>query len=335
MTRVLLEGRNLCKEYPAGGRKKVHAVSDVSLRIYEGETLAVVGESGCGKSTLGRLLIRLTEPTSGELLINDTPVSDMSEKEYKKYRQQFQMIFQDPYASLNPRMKVRDLIAEPVVSHRLCISKEETTQRVLELMGKTGIPAEFLYRYPHQFSGGQRQRIGIARAIASEPSLIICDEPVSALDVSVQNQILNLMRELQSSMGIAFLFISHDLSVVRHISHRVAVMFLGKLCEVGDTESIFRNPMHPYTKLLLNAVPLPDPSRAGDEAELLSGELPSPVNLPSGCRFHTRCPCATDECAAREPVMQIIDGREVACQRLSEGRSILQKFKFCQNERTT
>ena len=313
MSEVLLEARNLNREFPAGRKKKIHAVSDVSLRICEGETLGLVGESGCGKSTLGRLLIRLIEPDSGEVLVRGKPVTGLKEKEFSSYRRKFQLIFQDPYASLNPRMTVRDLIAEPLKTYKVCGSKEETTERVLELMKAVGVPGEFLHRYPHQFSGGQRQRIGIARAIAADPDLIICDEPVSALDVSVQNQILNLLRELQTQRGLTYLFISHDLSVVRHISNRVCIMFLGKICESGPVEELFQDPLHPYTRFLINAVLVPDPHRRSDSAELLKGELPSPVDLPSGCRFHTRCPYATDLCRTKEPAMQQMGCREVAC----------------------
>ena len=313
MSEVLLEARNLNKDFPAGRKKKIHAVSDVSLRICEGETLGLVGESGCGKSTLGRLLIRLIEPDAGEVLVRGKAVTGLKEKEFGSYRRKFQLIFQDPYASLNPRMTVRDLIAEPLKTYKVCGSKEETTKRVLELMKAVGVPGEFLHRYPHQFSGGQRQRIGIARAIAADPDLIICDEPVSALDVSVQNQILNLLKELQTQRGLTYLFISHDLSVVRHISNRVCIMFLGKICESGPTEEVFENPHHPYTRFLINAVLVPDPHRRSDTAELLKGELPSPVDLPSGCRFHTRCPFATKLCSSEEPKMRQISGREVAC----------------------
>lgn len=313
MNEVLLEARNLSKEFPAGGRKKVHAVSDVSLKLYEGETLGIVGESGCGKSTLGRLLIRLLLPTSGELSIKGEPVSGMSEKEFRKYRKQLQMIFQDPYASLNPRMTVRDIIAEPLKTYHVCSGKEETTKKVLELMQAVGVPGEFLYRYPHQFSGGQRQRIGIARAIAMDPALIVCDEPVSALDISVQNQILNLLKNLQKERGMAYLFISHDLSVIRHISDRVCVMFLGKVCEIGPVHEVYQKPVHPYTRFLLEAVPLPDPHKRKEEIRLLTGELPSPVNPPSGCRFRTRCPFAADVCKTTEPVLHEMEGRQAAC----------------------
>ena len=313
MSGLLLEGRNLTKEFPAGRHKTVHAVSDVSIELYEGETLALVGESGCGKSTLGRLLIRMLAPTSGEVLIRGKSVTGMSEREFAEYRKQLQMIFQDPYASLNPRMTVREIIAEPLKTCRICKTKEETTEKVLELMSAVGVPREFLYRYPHQFSGGQRQRIGIARAIAVNPALIVCDEPVSALDVSVQNQILNLLKELQKERNLAYLFISHDLSVVRHISNRVCVMFLGKICETGETEEVYRSPLHPYTRFLLNSVPVPDPRRHIEDTELLEGEPPSSVCPPGGCRFHTRCPYAKERCAAEDPPIQERNSRKVAC----------------------
>ena len=313
MSEVLLEARGITKEFPLGKKKKVHAVSGVSLKILEGETLGIVGESGCGKSTLGRVLIHLIPPTDGEVLIHGENTAGMSEKDFVKYRRRFQLIFQDPYASLNPRMTTRDIIAEPLITYHVCSSKEEVTGRVLELMKAVGVPGEFLYRYPHQFSGGQRQRIGIARAIALDPAMIVCDEPVSALDVSVQNQILNLLNKLQEERKLTYLFISHDLSVVRHISDRVGVMFLGKLCEIGRTEEVFNAPRHPYTRFLLDAIPKPDPRSRNDEINLLTGEIPSPVDPPSGCRFHTRCPYASDKCRHEEPVMQETDGREVAC----------------------
>ncbi|MBQ8108551.1 MAG: ATP-binding cassette domain-containing protein [Clostridia bacterium] len=313
MSEVLLEARHLSKTFPAGRNRRVHAVSDVSLRLFAGETLGLVGESGCGKSTLGRLLIRLTAPSAGEVLLRGERIDDLSEAAFAPRRRQLQLIFQDPYASLNPRMTVRELIAEPLKTCRACPTREATTQRVLELMDAVGVAREFLYRYPHQFSGGQRQRIGIARAIAAEPALIVCDEPVSALDVSVQNQILNLLRELQASRGFSYLFISHDLSVVRHISDRVCVMFLGRICETGPTEAIFRRPRHPYTRFLLDAVPQPDPHRRGESVRLLSGELPSAVNPPDGCRFHTRCPYATRQCASDEPQLHGEGESCVAC----------------------
>ena len=314
MSEILIEGRNLTKEFTAGRKKKVHAVTDVSLQILQGETLGLVGESGCGKSTLGRLLIRLLKPDSGRLLVHGEDVTDLSDKEFGKYRRQLQLIFQDPYASLDPRLCVRDLIAEPLKTWHVCRTKEELTQRVLEKMEEVGVPGEYLYRYPHQFSGGQRQRIGIARALAAQPELIVCDEPVSALDVPVQNQILNLLNQLQESKGLTYLFISHDLSVVRHISDRVCVMFLGTICEIGKTQEVFQNPMHPYTRFLMNAILPPDPHRRNDQAELLSGEIPSAVNPPSGCRFHTRCPYADERCRREMPAFQDAgDGHQAAC----------------------
>ena len=314
--KVLLEAKNLVKEFPVtNGSKKgvVHAVSDVSLTVYQGETLALVGESGCGKSTLGRLLLRLIELTSGQVIFDGTDIQTLKGKELRSFRKQMQIIFQDPYASLNPRMDVEKIISEPLITHKVCGSKQETRQRVLELMGEVGIPAEFLHRYPHQFSGGQRQRIGIARAMAMNPRMIVCDEPVSALDVSIQSQVINLLADLQEEYDLTYLFISHDLSVVRHISDRVCVMFLGQICEIGDTAEIYQSPMHPYTRFLLDSVPKPDPEQRDDSLELLTGEIPSPVNPPSGCRFRTRCPYADERCAQEHPEMQTFGSRQVAC----------------------
>ena len=301
MPKILLEANNLTKTFPARHRKRVHAVSDVSLQLFEGETLGLVGESGCGKSTLGRLLIRLLDPDSGTVSFDGKSVSGLSERAFRPYRRQLQFIFQDPYSSLDPRLNVRDLIAEPLRTWKVCPTRDAETRMVLDLMDAVEIPREFLYRYPHQFSGGQRQRIVIARALAIDPSLIVCDEPVSALDVSVQNQVLNLLRSLQKQRSLTYLFISHDLAVVRHISDRIAVMFLGKICESGPAAEVFRHPRHPYTRFLLNAHPVPDPHRRDEEVQLLSGELPSPVDPPSGCRFRTRCPYAGPECAAASP----------------------------------
>ena len=265
--KVLVDVHNLVKEFPVSGSGKgvVHAVSDVSFQIYEGETLALVGESGCGKSTLGRLLLRLLEPTAGEVIFDGTNVGKLKGKELRNFRKEMQIIFQDPYASLNPRMNVERIISEPLITHKVCANKMETRHRVVELMQEVGIPVEFLRRYPHQFSGGQRQRIGIARALALRPRLIVCDEPVSALDVSIQSQVLNLLDDLQEQYHLTYLFISHDLSVVRHISDRVAVMFLGCICEIGSTEEIYNSPMHPYTKFLLDSVPQPDPTQRDDD----------------------------------------------------------------------
>lgn len=315
--RILLEAENLVKEFPVSSSKKkgacVYAVSNIDITIYEGETLALVGESGCGKSTLGRLLLRLLDLTDGKIRFQGQEISSMSNKELKEFRKEMQIIFQDPYASLNPRMNVEEIISEPLTTYHMYPNKKETRERVLELMEEVGIAKESLHRYPHQFSGGQRQRIGIARALALNPKLIVCDEPVSALDVSIQSQVLNLLCDLQEEYHLTYLFISHDLSVVRHIANRVCVMFLGKVCEIGEVEEIFENPMHPYTKFLLEAVPKPNPELRKEKKELLKGEIPSPVNPPSGCRFNTRCPYATEKCKIAEPKMQMIGNRQIAC----------------------
>lgn len=320
--RLLLEAKHLVKEFPIGGTKKnpqvVHAVSDVNLEIYEGETLALVGESGCGKSTLGRVLIRLLPATSGEVYFDGENIVGMKEAEFAAKRRQMQIIFQDPYASLNPRMSVKEIIAEPLTTYGLK-DKKELEKRVKELMKEVGIPEEFYNRYPHQFSGGQRQRIGIARAIALNPKLIICDEPVSALDVSIQSQVLNLLKDLQEQYRLTYLFISHDLSVVKFIADRVCVMFLGMICEIGDTDRIYEHPLHPYTRFLLNAIPKADPRLRSEEKELLSGEIPSPVNPPSGCRFHTRCPYAQEICRQKAPECRTSGDRKVFCHFPLEG----------------
>ena len=314
----LLEIRRLSVDYPQKNRRVLHALSDVSLSVEARETMAVVGESGCGKSTLGKAAIRLIEPTVGEVFFDGQNITQMRPAEFARVRRRMQMIFQDPYASLNPRMKVRDLIAEPLETYRICPTRQATTERVAELLEAVGLSASHLSRYPHQFSGGQRQRVGIARAIALRPDCIVCDEPVSALDVSVQNQILNLLRDLQQRFGLTYLFISHDLSVVRFISDRVCVMFLGTMCEIGDTETIYTRPLHPYTRFLLDAIPDPNPHTRGRARMLLTGEMPSSIDLPKGCRFHTRCPYATDVCRQTEPELREMDGRMVACHHCGE-----------------
>lgn len=317
MSENVLEVKNLCKYFDVNrgmkGAQKVIAVDGISFEVKKGETFGLVGESGCGKSTLGRTILRIYEPTKGEIVFEGEDISRLSRKKMLPYRQKLQMIFQDPYASLDPRMNVRDIIAEPLVTYKVCENKEALTKRVLELMDAVGVPRDFLYRYPHQFSGGQRQRIGIARAIALHPSLVICDEPVSALDVSVQSQVLNLLKDIQAQYGLTYLFISHDLSVVRFISNRVCVMFLGKICEIGDSSLIYEKPLHPYTKFLMNAIPIADPHLRGEEKTLLEGEIPSPINPPKGCRFHTRCPYATEKCRTEEPALREVEGRRVAC----------------------
>ena len=314
--KVLLEARNLVKEFPLDGKKGksvVHAVTDVNLDIYEGETLALVGESGCGKSTLGRVLIRLLEATAGEIRFEGQEIVGLKDREFAPYRRQMQIVFQDPYASLNPRMNVKEIISEPLVTHGLAKTKQEIDEQVRELMREVGIPEEFINRYPHQFSGGQRQRIGIARAIALHPKLIICDEPVSALDVSIQSQVLNLLKDLQAEYQLTYLFISHDLSVVKFIADRVCVMFLGMICEIGDTDSLYEAPLHPYTRFLLSAIPKADPRLRNEIKELLTGEIPSPVNPPSGCRFHTRCPYAKEICSVEVPEGKKFGDRQVFC----------------------
>lgn len=320
----LLEVHGLTKEFKvsSGMWKKskgvVHAVTDVSLDIYEGETLALVGESGCGKSTLGRLILNLIEPTAGTVIFDGRDIQKLPPEELRQMRKEMQIIFQDPYASLNPRWTIRDIVAEPLVTHGVYRTKEETTARVEELLEKCGIRPEFINRFPHQFSGGQRQRVGIARALALNPRLIVCDEPVSALDVSIQAQVLNLLSDLQKEMNLTYLFISHDLSVVRYLSDRICVMFLGKICEIGKTKEVYESPQHPYTKFLLDAVPKPDPELRKADKNMLTGEIPSPVNPPSGCRFHTRCPYATHLCAQEEPQLRLVNGRKVACHLATE-----------------
>lgn len=311
-TEVLMQARGVRKEFKATG-KIVHAVSGVDMDIYKGETLALVGESGCGKSTLGKLLLRLIPATAGSIVFDGEDITKMNKNQLRQARQKMQLIFQDPYASLDPRMNVGEIISEPLRAYKIYRSEKELEQRVRELMDKVGIRPEFYHRYPHQFSGGQRQRVGIARALALNPKLIVCDEPVSALDVSIQAQILNLLHDLQQELGLTYLFISHDLSVVRYISNRVCVMFLGKVCEIRDTDSLYANPCHPYTKFLLDSTPQPDPNRRKEDRALLTGEIPSPINPPSGCRFHPRCPFAQEICKTREPELKPCTGGMCAC----------------------
>lgn len=320
MNEILLEAKGLTKEFTLKNRKKVHAVSDVSLEIFKGETLALVGESGCGKSTLGRTLIRLIKATSGEIAFGGTDITSLSENDFGPYRRRMQLIFQDPYASLDPRMTVRDIVAEPLKTHKLCRTREEMTERVLSLLRDVGIPEEFLFRYPHQFSGGQRQRIGIARAIALDPALIVCDEPVSALDVSIQAQVVNMFEDLQKELGLTYLFIAHDLSVVRHISNRIGVMYLGKLVELADSFELIAHSVHPYTRSLISAIPEADPKTARAAKRIpLEGDVPSPLNPPSGCRFRTRCPYADEQCANECPQLrEVSPGHFAACHHLDK-----------------
>jgi oligopeptide/dipeptide ABC transporter ATP-binding protein len=305
----LVSVHNLTVHFPIGrtgfwGRQRrvVHAVEDVSFDIYRGETLGLVGESGSGKSTTGRAILLKVKPTSGRVIFRGRDVTEVGGEELRKLRRHMQLVFQDPYASLNPRMKVIDIVAEPLVVHGLVKSSRDAYDRVRELLDLCGLPGDAADRYPHAFSGGQRQRIGIARALALKPEFIVADEPVSALDVSIRAQIVNLLQELQDELGLTYLFIAHDLSVVRHISHRVAIMYAGKIVELSDREEIYENPKHPYTEALLSAVPIPDPAVQKDRHRImLRGEIPNPVNPPAGCRFHTRCPIAEPRCLHEEP----------------------------------
>ena len=291
---------------------QVHAVDGVSFDIAPGETLGLVGESGCGKSTAGKTILKLIEPTGGEIRVNGQRIDQLSRSEMRPYRRELQVVFQDPYSSLNPRLKIRDIIAEPLKNYGVAHGRA-LDERVETLAGKVGLRPEALNCYPHEFSGGQRQRIGIARALAAEPELIVCDEAVSALDVSVKAQIVNLLQDLQQQFGLALLFISHDLAIVEHMTHRVAVMYLGKIVEMAPRQQIFTAPKHPYTKALLSAVPVPEPGAARNPI-ILKGDVPSPINPPSGCRFHTRCPFVFDRCRTEEPELRSTEGGQwVAC----------------------
>lgn len=285
-----------------GKKTTVKAVDGVSFSVNEGETLGIVGESGCGKSSLGRSILRLIEPTSGEINYKGKPITHLKGKALKDLRKELQIVFQDPYASLNPRNTVRTILEAPLIIHGVG-NKKERMEMIEGLIDKIGLRKEQLNQYPHEFSGGQRQRIGIARALTLNPKLIVADEPVSALDVSVQSQVLNLMSDLQNEFGLSYIFISHDLSVVQHISDRVAVMYLGRIVELADVEELYNNPQHPYTRALLSAVPIPDPKQKRDRI-VLQGDLPSPVNQPAGCAFHTRCPVATPECKVTVPELR-------------------------------
>ena len=316
----LVEVRDLVKHFPIYKGvifrkqiKAVHAVDGVSFDVRRGETLGLVGESGCGKSTTARLLCRLLEPTSGSVTFDGRDISTLSRRQLRPIRNDVQMVFQDPYSSLNPRKTVGSVIAEPLIIHKHVPDGKARRTRVQELMEKVGLNPEHYNRYPHEFSGGQRQRIGVARAIALDPKLIIADEPVSALDVSIQAQILNLLRDLQHDLGLTIVFIAHDLSVVRHMCDRIAVMYLGKIVEVADADRLYGHPRHPYTGALLRAVPVPDPTIAENTTgRVLSGDIPSPTNPPAGCRFHTRCPKRQELCSAQEPLLEAKEGGNIA-----------------------
>ena len=318
MANSLLKVEHLKKYFPiqsgllAKKSGEVKAVDDLSFEVYEGETLGIVGESGCGKSTTGRAIMRLSEPTSGKVTFNDVELTALPNKEMRKMRRDIQMVFQDPYASLNPRHTVGKILEEPLIVHGIGKSKERK-ERVQELLEIVGLSSYHAKRYPHQFSGGQRQRIGIARALMTNPKLIIADEPVSALDVSIQAQVLNLMQKLQQELNLTYIFIAHDLGVVRHISDRVGVMYLGRMVELADSESLYKEPLHPYTQALLSAVPIPDPTHHREQL-LLEGDIPSPSDPPTGCSFHTRCPYATDLCKFTVPIFRKVKpGHAVAC----------------------
>jgi oligopeptide transport system ATP-binding protein len=316
---TLLQVRDLTKHFDIkrgffwGEKAKVHAVDGVSFDLKHGETLGLVGESGCGKSTTGRVIVRLIEPTSGEVIFDSVPIFQANKAEMRRLRQQMQIIFQDPYSSLNPRMTVEQIVGEGIVIHKLCRTKAERRERVADLLHKVGLSPEQMNRYPHEFSGGQRQRVGIARALAVSPKLIIADEPISALDVSIQAQVINLLEDLQEQFDLTYLFIAHDLRVVEHISDRVAVMYLGQIVELSDSQELYAKPLHPYTEALLSAIPIPDPTTKRQRI-ILEGDPPSPIHPPPGCRFHTRCHKRFDRCDKEEPVLREVSPRHwVSC----------------------
>ncbi|KMO35133.1 ABC transporter ATP-binding protein [Methylobacterium aquaticum] len=323
MSTPLLAVNDLRKHFLLGGSllgrgaRSLKAVDGVSFTVEKGETLSLVGESGCGKSTVARSLMRLFPPTSGQVVLGGQRIDDLSAGALRPLRRRIQMVFQDPFSSLNPRMRVRDILAEPIRNFGLARNRADLDARLAALMERVGLPREALSRFPHEFSGGQRQRIGIARALAAEPDLIICDEAVSALDVSVKAQIVNLLQDLQRELDLALLFISHDLAIVEHMTHRVAVMYLGKIVEIGPRRAIFLAPKHPYTQALLSAVPVPEPD-AGRTRIVLRGDVPSPIDPPSGCRFHTRCPHAFDRCRIEEPRLDPVGGNHFAACHLDD-----------------
>lgn len=307
MSTELLKARHVTKYFSLkGGQGEVHAVDDVSFSLQKGETLGVVGESGCGKSTLARVLLRLIEPTSGEIYIDGVDLSKLTPRKLRAKRREFQMVFQDAYASLDSRQKIGNIIAEPLIVHRIG-DRRTRRQRVAKLLDMVGLEADAATRYPHEFSGGQRQRIGIARAISLEPKLVVADEPVSALDVSIQSQVLNLLVDLRNQLDLSYIFISHDLAVVEHICDTIAVMYLGEIVEMTDGETLFAAPKHPYTQALMSAIPRPDPKRRGSPRIVLQGDIPNPENPPQGCRFHTRCPDIMTRCKTQKPEQLLLE----------------------------
>ena len=327
MSDKLLQVEHLKQYFPAGGmgknRKFVKAVDDVSFFVNKGETLGLVGESGCGKTTTGRSILRLYEPTGGKITFDGNVILDVENKvkvDMLPYRQKMQMVFQDPYASLDPRMTVGDIVGEAIDIHKLAANKKERHDRIISMLEKVGLNSEHANRYPHEFSGGQRQRVGIARALAVNPQFIVCDEPISALDVSIQAQVVNMFEELQEQMGLTYLFIAHDLSVVKHISDRIGVMYLGKMVELADSYELVARSLHPYTKSLISAIPIADPIKArASKRIVLQGDVPSPLNPPTGCRFRTRCPYADECCAQKEPEWREVDkGHYVACHQVEK-----------------
>ena len=310
----LLEVKNLTKHFPAAHGQKVHAVNGVSFKLERGETLGIVGESGCGKSSMGRTILKVHEPTSGQIIFDGVDITGLSNRKMFPYRKKMQMIFQDPYASLNPRMTVGEIIKEPMKIFNIYDTDEEREARVRELLDIVSLKPDHIRRYPAEFSGGQRQRIGIARALAVNPKFIVCDEPISALDASIQAQVINLLKHIQKEMGISYIFIAHDLGMVKHISDRIGVMYLGHIVECGPSDVVYHTPLHPYTQALLSAIPIPDPDVAKAKQRIvLEGEIPSPINTPAGCPFASRCPRATERCRKETPKPVQLGERSVAC----------------------
>ncbi len=327
MSDILVQIEHLQQYFPAGGfgknRKYIQAVDDVSFTIERGETLGLVGESGCGKTTTGRTLLRLYEPTGGRFVYDGDVIFDVEKKifvDMLPYRKKMQIVFQDPYASLDPRMTVGDIVGEAIDVHKMAASKQERYDIIIEMLQRVGLNSEHANRYPHEFSGGQRQRVGIARALAVRPQFIVCDEPISALDVSIQAQVINMFEDLQADMGLTYLFIAHDLSAVKHISNRIGVMYLGRMVELAESYELITRPLHPYTKSLISAIPIADPRAARESKRIvLEGDVPSPLNPPSGCRFRTRCPYADERCAAETPVWKEVEkGHFAACHHIDK-----------------